>query len=780
MNSEPAKQSWIELLRSRGEWLAFVALLVALGFLPLLNGPSYEWNLVVGLVAPIWAGVSAASSMERDGSAASAFDALRRGLARGLPFAAGVIVVPCLRGLISGFCEPAIEISFVALGAGVGTILGGGSGAVVGFLLPRRSASTERRAWWRFCGRAALAGVAGPLLAALVGLVDFHQSPAVYLFSDFVGFFAGPLYEVVDFPISRLLTYRVATSARWLAAAAVSAAVIRDATGRLRLLRISAERTAFAVAASGAALVFSLAGPSLGHRTSASSLREGLGGSVSEGPCEVVYERGALPREHAALVARECVGHLRAFAQDWSFSPPEHVTVFLFADERSKKRLVGVGQTYVAKPWRHEVYVQNAGFPHPVLGHELAHVAFATVGRGPFAIAGRWGGFLPDPGRIEGFAVAASPRADTDATLAEWARAMSDLGRLPRLGSLFQLGFFGESGARSYAASGAFVDFIRRTRGSEVALRWYGGEDLAELTGTSFEQLEREWKVDLSRVTPAAEVLADAAVRFSGKAVFEKRCPHAVERDADVVESLCRFDAVGAEKAAEDALRLDASRVDLEVVLPGCALAAGDAANADRRASALLGRSDVPPWSRRDLWVTRADAAWRSGDVEAARRHYTEALGVSGATSGRRPIEVKSWALDQSVEVRDAVRELLTGPEEKGGAGRAAFLLGAWLERAPEDPMALYLVGKNLLSERMPRAALPLLKRAALAQLPIESVKREALRSWLVAACESEQRAEAEQARAALLASGGSVSRVSEATQLLRRHFGGWTETGSK
>ena len=218
----------------------------------------------------------------------------------------------------------------------------------------------------------------------------------------------------------------------------------------------------------------------------------------------------------------------------------------------------------------------------------------------------------------------------------------------------------------------------------------------------------------------------------------------------------------------------------LEVVLPSCALAAGDAAGASRRAGALLERSDVPPWSRRDLWVTRGDAAWRSGDVDAARRRYTEALGASLATAGRRPVEVKLWALDQAVDVRDAVRELLTGPEEKGGAGRAAFLLGAWLERAPEDAMALYLVGKNLLSERMPRAALPLLKRSVAARLPLESVKREALRSWLVAACESNQQEEAEAARAARVSSGASAARLNEATELVRRHFGLAAETKSK
>ena len=35
---------------------------------------------------------------------------------------------------------------------------------------------------------------------------------------------------------------------------------------------------------------------------------------------------------------------------------------------------MGAADTYIAKPWRREVYVQAAGYPHPVLGHELMHV----------------------------------------------------------------------------------------------------------------------------------------------------------------------------------------------------------------------------------------------------------------------------------------------------------------------------------------------------------------------------------------------------------------------
>ena len=66
-----------------------------------------------------------------------------------------------------------------------------------------------------------------------------------------------------------------------------------------------------------------------------------------------------------------------------------------------------------------------------VLAHELAHVVSGSFGSGPFRVAGPLGGLIPDPGRIEGIAVAASPGEDDDFTLFEWSKALLDLNLLP-------------------------------------------------------------------------------------------------------------------------------------------------------------------------------------------------------------------------------------------------------------------------------------------------------------------------------------------------------------
>src|SRR5690606_19571073 len=125
-----------------------------------------------------------------------------------------------------------------------------------------------------------------------------------------------------------------------------------------------------------------------------------------------------LDRE-AELVGRDCDAHVRALERWFDAAYPHRIVAFVFESEAQKGRLMGAASTYIAKPWRREIYIQMGRYPHPVLGHELAHVVAGEFGEGPFAVAGALGGLLPDPGRIEGVATAAAPRENDSLTLAE-------------------------------------------------------------------------------------------------------------------------------------------------------------------------------------------------------------------------------------------------------------------------------------------------------------------------------------------------------------------------
>src|SRR5439155_1705914 len=91
-----------------------------------------------------------------------------------------------------------------------------------------------------------------------------------------------------------------------------------------------------------------------------------------------VYPTGT-PKLEAAALVHECDAHLRQLDRFFGVAGP-HVVAFVFAGADQKGYLMGAAGTYIAKPWRREIYIQRAGFPHPVMRHELARVkGIATV-----------------------------------------------------------------------------------------------------------------------------------------------------------------------------------------------------------------------------------------------------------------------------------------------------------------------------------------------------------------------------------------------------------------
>ena len=309
-------------------------------------------------------------------------------------------------------------------------------------------------------------GPLGPLLGILLSVWRFYSSPVIFAFDPFFGFFSGALYDTVVEATAPLLTYRLGSALTLIAAGVFAAHLVHDEDGKLALrsLRRPGMPLLGAVAAT-ASLMLVLEGWRLGHWQTIATIERDLGARVSGARCDVVYPR-SMRAEEARLFARDCDEQLLSVENYFEVPSVGRVTAYLFRSSADKRRLMGAGDTFIAKPWRHEVYLQPAGYPHPVLGHELAHVVAGSFAPGPFHIAGTWKGVKANPGLIEGVAVAASP--DEDAlTPAEWSRAMLDLGILPPLGGLFSFDFLGENAAEILHRRG----FVRSFRQAQVRRR---------------------------------------------------------------------------------------------------------------------------------------------------------------------------------------------------------------------------------------------------------------------------------------------------------------------
>jgi hypothetical protein len=713
-----------------GVAFAFVVLaLGAVGFLPLFGGPGYEQALTSGLIVPSATAIGVALHLSSQ-TPREPLDMARRALVLGLLFALAAWSTALLHGLRVGFCDLTGGSLYFALTVGAGTLLAAVWGAVV--------AETSRRFGRRRLA-AVLLAVAAPLGCIAVSVGRFYGSPMVFAYDPFVGHFAGTLYDTVVEPGSTLLTYRGGTLATLLGAIAAASLLERRAMGGLGVVsfRVGASwwRLAFALAALGTSLGVSWHGARLGHWSTSQSIAQSLGGTRAGPRCEVIFPETLRPEESALLV-KDCEEQLTEVESKLGVRGPERIRAWFFRDATEKKRLMGAGDTYIAKPWRHEVYLQLGAYPHPVLGHELAHVVAGTFGHGPFRVAGSLGGWLPNPGLIEGIAVAASPH-DDDLTELQWARAMLDLGKLPSLRQVFSLGFLGTAASTSYTVAGAFVQWAMERFGQATVRGWYGGGDIETLTGLSWTGpagLEEAFKAHLATLEVPSEALGVARARFDRPGVFRRACPHVVDALEADASRCAEAHRVGCARGLWDkVLAKDPLHYGVQLQAAFFELREGDEALGRSRLEALLDNPKVPSPVRDRAEETLADADFLRGHLEEARQRYeTMALRVLGEDIGRT-LEVKALACGSSSRAR-AIGAMLLGEARRAPDGwLGAFELGRW--SAEGDALSDYVTGRNLVQRGWYVRAVPYLDRALGLPSVTRRIRRELLRQRAIAAC---------------------------------------------
>jgi tetratricopeptide (TPR) repeat protein len=708
-----------------------VLVLGALGFLPQLGGPGYDAALVSGAILPSIAAVAAALEMSRTRPRPS--DAVARGASIGVVLALAGFLVVLLHGARVGFCDPGEGLWIYVLGPGFGAALGGVWGGLMGLVAARlathRSRGVERAV-------AVALAVAGPLAGIGVSFYRFLSSPMVFAFDPFFGVFAGPLYDTVVNVVDRLLTYRQGTLATLLAVTLGAALFERATELGFRGAALERPGTALlAVVTAVLSIVHAASGPHFGHWSTAASIEEALGGHYAGKRCDVVHAR-ALARRDVALFTRDCDGAVTQVEAYFGARGPEHVRVYLFANEGEKGWLMGASHTYIAKPWRREVYVQQAPYPHPVIAHELAHVIAGSFASGPFRVAGPLGGLWPDPGRIEGFAMAAAPDETDELTALEWAASMLDLGILPPLSSVFQLDFLSLSASKAYTVAGAFVSFLRERYGVAALRRWYAGAPLRDIAGgRELDGLDHDFREALKALHVTSRARATAQARFERPAFFARHCPRIVDRTlGDAGARLGSGDVNGAETAYREALALEPTSFDARFGLAACERQRDNARAAVEKFLALTQSPDFMQLQSARALETAADIELAEEHLEPARALYTRALELTFDEDRRRTLEVKQAAT--SGRGRTAVVTLLIGSAEQPPSWDAAApLIQAWADSDATTDVPSYLIGRNLLNTGRYRAATAYLDQSLALAATLPSVRREALRLRVIGAC---------------------------------------------
>lgn len=751
---------------------ASVALLlgVVLTQLPLMGIMGVESALMMGLVLPLLAGPLGALVVIRTrerGLAAHPSALLSAASRRAIALVGLPTLCLWLHGLLTQSCDPITGAVFVALGPGLGALLAAFAGVVTAALIPR--------ARWALTIAAAL-----PLISAALGVWEFYSSPSIFVFGAFVGYFPGTLYDRSVQVTNAYLTYRTGTVLALATLALVLHALYSPGLGRMHLAHAMRHKGAVVVAGLGLTglILLHAYGPELGHRGSAAFIQETLGQRIDGELCTAYLPRETSP-EDAHRLARDCDFRVAEAQRTLGVrldgdDRGRRVSAYFYRSAAEKRRLMGADQTFIAKPWRDEVHLQLAGWPHPVLAHEVAHVVAGEAAQGPFRIGGSMGGWLPNAGLIEGMAVAVAFRSRDDMTPHQWARAMLELDHMPPLSAVMGSSFFNSSAAQSYTVAGSFLRWLADTRGWDVVRRAYHDGDVAAAAGAPLTRLEADWHEYL-RTVPLPEGARELArMRFERPGVVHAICPHAI---ADLMRQLdadsAAGDVVRVKSTCREILAMDPANLRAHVALIGGLARAGELSAARELMNHLGDDLGAPTPYQVAAASTLADALVRQGHYDQARAIYEAQLAQPQADGSSRLLEVKVWALRRPAEVRDLIFDLFLGKDLRGSPTPVIVELADRLAHTDTSGLGPYLGARQLIGADRYDLAKPMLLDALARGLPTRRLTVEAER---LAAIASFAVGEIPEARRRFTAIQNDSSRLlaarTEATDWLERaHF---------
>ncbi|PID39412.1 MAG: hypothetical protein CSA65_09565 [Proteobacteria bacterium] len=760
----------------RRQTLLWAALLIAVAsglcFVPLFNVLGYEFCLLLGLVASV-AGAHlgarlVAIAREADESLLLATHSPHAVLASLLGRAVlslwSLLTLPlaiiALNALRVRNCDLAEGLAFFAMMPIVSAAIAACVGVLWGLALPHSWLAT-------------LAAWMTVLVSLAWGVYRFYAEPAVFGYDPFAGYFPGTLYDE-DIAIRAPFYWSRLQQLCWLGAALliaprrldVGALRLRLAPPRVGLHQASGVGERFvATLPIGALLIGAITltayRAELGYAVDAEQIHRDLGAVRYTRHFEIVHS-AQLSRDEVNRLAED---HELRYAQLSAVfgAGPRRIRSYIFTDAEQKRRLMGAARVYIAKPWRREVYLQEQGFPHRVLKHELAHVFAGRFGDPLFRVSFRWRSGplgLPVPhfnvGLIEGVAVAADWRSSGELDGHQRAAALFALKLAPPIEGLFGLGFLAQAGSRAYALAGSFCRYLLDRYGmAKLGAVYRSAGDFRRVYGKPLGTLIAEWRAFIAKVKVPPAQLALAAARYRRPSILRRVCAHEIanllgevraandggdrERAVRILERVCRFEP-------ENPAHL--------IGLMYTRAAAGGPSAGLAMAKTVLSHRALSKPQRRSVLETIGD--WRTLQREPleAARAYGEAAKLPAGPGGRRMLTLKRWALEQ----RDPLRRLLlayliTPPGEPRSAARDVHrthqlrrlldqLVPASSSRrasplAPYAGLGGYLLGKQLWNRDEAELAIAPLERALRRGLPAGDIRAEALRT--LALCQYER-----------------------------------------
>ena len=379
----------------------------------------------------------------------------------------------------------------------------------------------------------------GIFLATLLwGILAFISSPAVDVFSVFMGYYPGAIYDEELFiglrlALSRLEDLGVVIVLLGLSSHPIAAHLksqqatntftkSKNCIHKLRSQKIS---VIILICIHIWAWVEDLHRPSFW-------VQSRLGGQQKSQHFTMYY-----PKTWSEQKVQDLLTELEFNYQELSLffgqAPTQTFTAYFYQSPLHKKRLMGAGHTLIAKPWHRSIHIHAPYVGDRVITHELAHAFSADIAPQPHRLSMHYG-MIPHMSLIEGLAVAATwTRGRGSGLLSrlsphQWTAALRRLGIAPPIKELLQpSSFYGYNSSLAYTMCGSFVRFFKDEQGQDALNRFYasGGQDLGNLN-LNIDTLIEQWNTWLDRLVLDDLIMNTAEALLKHPSIFSKVCAH--------------------------------------------------------------------------------------------------------------------------------------------------------------------------------------------------------------------------------------------------------------
>lgn len=350
-----------------------------------------------------------------------------------------------------------------------------------------------------------------------------YSEPQTFVYNTFWGYFQGPLYDIgIALPVGI-----ISLSISKLSLMIIFWLLIRIKQNRPLLAN---QRDSFLLIPVVIILMtLFLFQDQLGITGKKEHIQNVLGGTYKTEHFQIYYPNTPSMRKKIALIAHEHEFHYQYLSKKLKINPKQKINSYIFKNSTQKKKLMGAGDTLVAKPWQRTIYLNDHPFPHPYIRHELAHVFFGYWNSHFLNIPTK-GGIMPLMGLVEGFAVALEEPKEKHSLQEEMKLIKIDQkpGVMKRLLSADQ--FWRQNGYRAYRISGAFISFLMKTYGIVPLKKLYQTGSFKKSYPLPLSQLEQLWFKNLKTVQISPKYEAITQAKFGRPSIFKRVCPHKIHR----------------------------------------------------------------------------------------------------------------------------------------------------------------------------------------------------------------------------------------------------------